>query len=153
MHNLLLFILLIFIQQNSATDYKIEYGNGEEPEYVSTPQPQKPAEFIEGIDPQQEIHKIIEKMHGSLCSFPEETLKASPTLALYCIVLALLWLFLVLTLGFGYIRQIIQTITNGFRNNRPNTVVDEEQEIGVPGLLSLRPAALNNQIPQRNDNQ
>jgi hypothetical protein len=152
MHNLL-FFLLIFIQKNSATDYKIEYGNGEEPEYVSTPIPQKPAEFIEGMNPQQEIHKIIEKMHGSLCSFPEETLKASPTLALYCIVLALLWLFLVLTLGFGYIRQIIQTITNGFRNNRANTVVDEEREIGVPGLLSLRPAALNNQIPQRNDNQ
>jgi hypothetical protein len=151
MHNL--FILLIFIQQNSATDYKIEYGNGEETEYVSTPQPQIPPEFIEGIDPQHEIQKIIEKMHGSLCSFPEETLKASPTLALYCIILALLWFFLVISLCFGYIRQIIQTITNGFRNNRSNTVVDEEREIGVSRVLSLRPAALNNQVPQRPDNQ
>jgi hypothetical protein len=126
------------------------------PEYVPA-RHQKPIMAISvGEEPSQEIRQSFEQVGAILCSFPEETLKTSPTLVVYCIILAILWLFLVITLCFGYIRQIIDRIRglHGLSNNREHSMVDEERATDIQGVLSIGPAALlNKQIPLRNYNK
>jgi hypothetical protein len=110
-------------------------------------------------EPNQEVKDSIERLFGGvLCSFPEETLKTSPTLVIYCIILAILWIFLVITLCFGYIRQIIDRISrlftrNGFQNNRENTMVNEEGSFNLQGLLSLGSTAHNQPVSICNNNK
>src|SRR5882724_4666878 len=119
MHKILLslFFLIIFIKYSNQypIEAKIDYGDQEPeiPEYITTSTTRKPQKPLEGMaitfdgTPDEEIKNNFEKLGAVLCSFPEETLKTSPSLIFYCIFIAILWLFLIITLCLGYIRQII----------------------------------------------
>lgn len=155
------FFFNIFIQAHSL-DFKIEYQNEDDPpleEYISSstkePESSSTPEALH-MDPNQQIKQSIEKFGVALCSFPEESLKTSPTLTLYCTILAILWLFLVITLAFGYIRQIIdriRSIRDGFYRNRANSMGDEESSISLPGMFSIGQTAHNQQVPPGNDSK
>jgi hypothetical protein len=94
------------------------------------------------IDPAKEIKKTLENFGPILCSFPDESLKTSPSLVAYCIIIALLWLFLIITLCVGYIRQIIDRIRSvlghGQSNDRENNTVNEIEPEVFQGVLPIQ---------------
>jgi hypothetical protein len=144
----LLLLLIFFIPLIYSQNYTTE--EDELPEYVTTTTTKTPILALSiSQEPETEIRHALEKHGIALCSFPEETLKTSPTLVIYCIIIAILWLFLILTLCFGYIRQIIDRIRaiarNGLLNNRTDSVVDEEGAIGFQGLFPLQQTTVLNQ--------
>jgi hypothetical protein len=133
----LLLILILFANFCESKEFNYIY-KGDEPKIVSDL-------------PQTNYNNGLEKYGIALCAFPEESLKTSPALVIYCIVIALLWLLLMITLCFGYIRMIIEKIhglaRNGFENDRINSPVDERGPEALPRLLPLGSVAQLNNIP------
>ena len=75
-----------------------------------------------------------------LCSFSDKTLETSPHLAIYCIVIALIWLIFLLTLCFTQLRKGVtkvykyrtlgantapQETNNGQPTNRENSILKQ----------------------------
>jgi hypothetical protein len=62
-----------------------------------------------------------------LCTMTDKTVAESPQLAIYCIIIALIWLVFIITICFGQIRKLIEKVfqNNEHSTNRGNTLLTQ----------------------------
>ena len=90
---------------------------------------------------EKELKKLIESNSSVLCTFSEQAFKDSPSLVIYCFILALAWCCLIVTFCLSYLRKTAEkmhALIYGFRANRENNErVDNREEI-LPRLFSIQ---------------
>ena len=79
-----------------------------------------------------QVSNTVERLSPVLCKFSDVSKNDSPTFAIYCIIIALAWLCLMITLCFGYLRQTLERLRgiihqHGFRNNRTYNLVNTDR--------------------------
>ena len=92
-----------------------------------------------------------------LC-FPEKTIKEFPSLAILCIILSLVWLWLTMTLCLINLRNIFEQILNiidinGQRLNRENPVVNRNRAQILPRLLLFKQDAKHCEVSRGDDSK
>lgn len=91
-------------------------------------------------DPNPELKKVIESLGGSICNFSNDTVKYTPIIVIYCLIIALIWLCIVITICISSLRQVIdrlRQITNGFGRNREANVPYKSNKIDFQRVLPV----------------
>jgi len=133
----IIFILVSEIRTHKDIQYIIEEELPEYSQYIKMFKNNLTHPFNNSTET---IKNITKKNSGVLCAFSEETLKETPSLAIYCFILALAWLCLMCALCFKNIRQILERVLgliHEFRSNRENNAVISTGEEILPRMHTI----------------
>jgi hypothetical protein len=117
-----------FQHVKEPTQIKIDYINPD----IELPEYKVYKKQFASVKNTSQLSNTIEQLGPVLCRFSDVSENESPTFAIYCIIIALAWLCLMITLCFGYLRQTLERLRgiihqHGFRNNRTYNLVNTDR--------------------------